>query len=352
MRENNFDAVRVFAAAQVAVFHCANHLKLMAFAGPETLFFRALPGVPVFFVVSGFLISMSYERNSDVRQYAWNRVLRIYPALWVCLILSIACAALIGGVSFFHPKAALWLVAQLTLGQFYNPDFLRSYGTGALNGSLWTIPVELQFYAVLPVMYRALGLTARKRPLTLAFVGCGSLLVWFASGLSSSGAASAWGKLAGVTVVPYLWMFLLGVAMQRHFAVIERFVVGKAGYWLVGYGLFVLLGDALGFSMGTNLPNPVAMVMIAFTVIACAYTSTGLSRRLLRGNDISYGVYIYHGVALNAAVALGVPRSVSSLGGVMIATFALAVASWLLIEKPSMRKKANPLHPVTAARAG
>ena len=42
-----------------------------------------------------------------------------------------------------------------------HPDFLRGYGVGVLNGSLWTIPVELQFYALVPLIYWSLSLRAR-----------------------------------------------------------------------------------------------------------------------------------------------------------------------------------------------
>jgi peptidoglycan/LPS O-acetylase OafA/YrhL len=59
-------------------------------------------------------------------------------------------------------------LAQLSIVQFYNPDFLRGYGVGVLNGSLWTISVELQFYVMLPWVwtFTAYG---RKR-FTLALI--------------------------------------------------------------------------------------------------------------------------------------------------------------------------------------
>jgi len=53
---------------------------------------------------------------------------------------------------------AKWILAQLSVAQFYNPGFMRSYGTGILNASTWTISIELQFYILVPLIYAALRL--------------------------------------------------------------------------------------------------------------------------------------------------------------------------------------------------
>lgn len=44
-------------------------------------FIDLFPGVPIFFFISGFLISKSFEENSVLKEYALNRILRIYPGL-------------------------------------------------------------------------------------------------------------------------------------------------------------------------------------------------------------------------------------------------------------------------------
>src|SRR5205085_11791485 len=54
-------------------------------------------------------------------------------------------------------KLAEWVAMQLTIGQFYSPHVVNAaYGVGHTNGSLWTIPVELQFYVAIPVLYFAI----------------------------------------------------------------------------------------------------------------------------------------------------------------------------------------------------
>ena len=140
---NNFDLVRLFAATEVALHHAMFHLQV-----PDNLLTRTLqlaPGVPIFFFVSGFLISRSYETNARLAEYALNRVLRIYPALVVCTALAMASVLASGYLSGRMPGAGallLWLASQVTIVQFYPPEFMRAFGSGVLNGSLWTTSTE------------------------------------------------------------------------------------------------------------------------------------------------------------------------------------------------------------------
>ena len=147
---NNFDLLRLLAATEVIIDHYFQHLHIPISSFSLKILYL-LPGVPVFFVISGYLISASYERNSNLLVYFKNRALRIFPGLWGCILVTILVIS-ITGVSFFNKQAILWLPAQLT-GFIYTPKFLLNYGFGSYNGSLWTIPIELQFYILLPFCY-------------------------------------------------------------------------------------------------------------------------------------------------------------------------------------------------------
>ena len=157
-RFNNFDLLRLIAAMQVVVLHSIGILQIQ----PTELtrgflqFLHLFPGVPVFFFISGFLISKSYESNHKLSEYSQNRVLRLYPGLIACVSLSFILIYISGYMATVDAGMLDWgilYLAKTTFVQFYNPDFMRSYGDGVLNGSLWTITVELQFYFLVPIVY-------------------------------------------------------------------------------------------------------------------------------------------------------------------------------------------------------
>jgi peptidoglycan/LPS O-acetylase OafA/YrhL len=64
-----------------------------------------------------------------------------------------------------------------------------------------------------------------------------------------------------------------------------------------------------------------------------------LSRRLLAGNDISYGLYLYHMPLLNAYIAAGAVRSFGGGTLVFAVSVCVAVLSWRLVEKPALALK-------------
>ncbi|MEO8223616.1 MAG: acyltransferase [Gammaproteobacteria bacterium] len=256
---NNFDLVRLFAAGQVAMDHGLTHL-LPEFEGSALAGVLAcIPGVPVFFFVSGFLVSKSWEVSKSPGQYARNRFLRLYPGLIACVLLSIALVTALGYPRTSGASAGdllLWLAAQLSFVQFYNPDFLRGFGTGVLNGSLWTISVELQFYVLVPLLYAALRpLAARSREfmlviLVLVFIVCNQLFL----ALGPAHGEELTYKLVKVSFVPWFYMFLVGVLVQRHLPAVLAVVEGR---FLPFRALYVIVVTLLAGPAGASLGNAI-----------------------------------------------------------------------------------------------
>jgi len=133
-RINNFDLIRLFAALQVVYMHSMNHLKIEGAAKSiYEMFMQYFPGVPIFFTVSGFLIFWAYDRNPDLKKYTVNRLLRLYPALYVCLAITIGLLVTFSSISLLsNTSFYIWLVGQLSIFQFYTPEILRFWGVEPL----------------------------------------------------------------------------------------------------------------------------------------------------------------------------------------------------------------------------
>jgi len=334
VHHNNFHLLRLAAAGQVAVIHVCDHF---GFQNGLITLLGLFPGVPIFFVISGYLVSESLERTS-LRQYAVNRALRIYPALWVCLVVSVF-IALAHGVDF--SGSFLWFVAQATIVQFYNPDFLRGFGIGVLNGNLWTIPVELQFYIALPFIYRLLPTTRALIAATIVFAAFSIVERMFGRGESLAE------KLLTVTLAPYLYMFLIGVLLQKNRRFVSGYLTGRAVSW---FALYVVVAFALwtaGAPVFGNDINPLCATFLALLVVAVAF-----ARPLPLRHDLSYGLYLYHLPVLNIFVEHQRTSALDGLATILIA-LALAGLSWFLIERPALALKHSPmLRWLTAVQPG
>src|SRR5664280_1690954 len=136
--------------------------------------------VDAFFAVSGFLIAASASRN-DVLRYLWQRFLRIFPAFWVCLLVTAFLIAPIGWVAQGRPLGAYWSAPAGPIHYVVVNWFLRIHAYGiagtprqvpypnAWDGSLWTLFYE--FYCYLMVAFLAATTIIRRRALVLVLWG-------------------------------------------------------------------------------------------------------------------------------------------------------------------------------------
>lgn len=345
-RINNFDLLRIFAATQVLLLHSYLYLNIDK---PKWLnFLELFPGVPMFFIMSGYLISASLERNPKLSIYFKNRALRIYPGLCFCIILSVITISLVGNINFFSIKSLIWFLCQC-LGLIYSPSFIAGYGIGSYHVSLWTIPVEMQFYVVLPIVYLFVdNITTKEKVKTwflvavfIAFCFCAYFINenYTASSPSTENLIQ---KLLRYSFLPHIYMFLFGVILQRIRLYRSKFIFGKGLLWTVIYLLFNFILPGEGVFLFTIL----RYLLLGITSISLAYSFPTLSEKILRGNDVSYGVYIYHGLAIGVLVELGYIKDDIFVLVVFIVTYLIAIFSWKLIEKPFLKKKKKSLKPV------
>jgi peptidoglycan/LPS O-acetylase OafA/YrhL len=349
-RHNNFDLIRLLAAYQVVAMHVGEHLRIPM---PHVLNF--FPGVPIFFIVSGFLITASLAHCSSLREYARNRILRIYPGLWAMTLVTVVLLAAFGQITAATPK--LWLLAYVA-GQstIFQPvdgglGLFRGFGTGSVNGVLWTLTTELQFYTCLPLLLWLLNRYPRRRVLIFSLLLCASVLLyelvlrpWTDPSVTRSGTAWRLLTMLYISVPTHLFGFLLGVLFYLQLPRLLPLVQGRFLYWAFAYAVFILIAwKGYGLTSWELEKNTAYMlaerVLLAGLIFSLAYSLPGLAHRLLRGNDISYGVYVYHMLVVNSLVQLGVAGHWPY--GVLAAFVAGAVAlcSWRWVERPALRLK-------------
>ena len=352
---NNFDLIRLIAAMQVAFSHAMYYLKienksLLILTEIVGLF----PGVPIFFFVSGFLISKSYENNSLIKEYAKNRLLRIYPGLIVCTFIAILSVYWTGyftniNVNLF--QILIWIIGQISFIQFYSPHFMREFATGFLNGSLWTIQVELQFYILVPIIYYILKIAFKKNIqqnivliALVSFFMAINVIYHTVNGQYTNKFLVRIFWLWGNSFSPWFYMFLVGIFFQKNCNAISRVLYGRFYYILITYISFNYLATKYFGWHGGNKINPVLYFLLSILVFSFAYSFPRLSD-LLKKNDISYGVYIYHMPIINLFIYFGYTSNTSFVLIILVLTIIVASISWVFIENPAIKLKKHPLNP-------
>ena len=342
-RRNNFDLIRLFAALQVVIWHLKTYLGLTV---PTKSFFDGIkyfPGVPIFFVISGFLIYSSFDRNKDLKQYFKNRVLRIFPALWVAFFILFGILYFFGYEAGSATELIKWIVAQLTLFQQYTPQGIHAYIDGNPNHSLWTIRVEFGFYILVPVfawLARKMNFISTKLLMVILMIISYGYHYYVRSTRQENMALYS---VLDDDVFPYLFYFLAGVLSYLYFDKLKRFYIGKGMYWLALYlayilviGVYMDLYDQEYFLNGYGLTG---FLILSQTVISFAFTRPNLSHDLLRGNDISYGMYLYHLIIIGIFFKNGHYANNWAFLPIVSLTVAAAYFSWIFVEKPALSLK-------------
>lgn len=97
--------------------------------------------------------------------------------------------------------------------------------------------------------------------------------------------------------------------------------------------------ERLGFKISGNNISLIPFVFLSALVVSFSYSFNGVLGRILRGKDISYGVYIYHMVFVNIFFEKGYFGSYYYLLLVFLLTVLFASLSWIYVEKPALSFK-------------
>lgn len=161
-RKNNFDFLRLIFASFVIVTHSyplsGNTKSDFLFHLSNGQVSLSYVGVRGFFVISGYLIFQSLERSHNILEYFRKRLLRIFPALFVVLLLTVILAPFVyeGNIPFFQNKSVITYIPNnliLYKNQYEIVGiFEKNPYKSAINGSLWTLPYEFTMYILLSTL--------------------------------------------------------------------------------------------------------------------------------------------------------------------------------------------------------
>lgn len=320
------DALRGVAAVMVFGFHLNE--KVPAATGPGLDFWRSAwkhgyLGVPLFFVISGVCVTLSWLREPGAGEFLHHRLRRIFPPYWASLAVVVALALgvkVLTGVNDVAPlpQTASAILATLVLATRPVTD------VPVVNWVYWSLSFEVAFYAVLAAVLLA---PRTQRLLLLAAVH---------------------------TVFCLLAAFLPSPAL-RPFFFIELWPLFGTGAALVLWRRDRRIAAVMGLASGVHLTLCLTQgrhealwltAGLGVTVCAAALAGRGLlgASPLVYLGKVSYSIYLIH-----VPVAMGlIGRLLPSFGRsaaaeiawqvvVFLATLAVVQAFFLLAERPFLR---------------
>jgi peptidoglycan/LPS O-acetylase OafA/YrhL len=304
---------------------------------------QSLGGLAVlgFLGISGYLVTKS-AMGSDIMQFMWRRVLRIFPAFWTVLLVGAFVVGpaiwLAGGrplTTYFgfgdgSPVAYLYRNFALWIGQFGIRDVFEGttpFG-GSINGSIWTLVYEWMCYLMLAGLL-VIGVLSRAK-IIIPIVAGFFFLMQLVYVISAPAAAIAIPFFADPWRLNFGYIFFIGATLAVYSDVIpfdHRFgaFAGIASLALLRYGGF----------------NTVGYLLFAYFVLYAAAALPRITHRIGAKNDYSYGVYLYGWVVEQILAFLGVyrwgyfPFALLTLVG----AFGCAWLSWHAVEKHALKLK-------------
>lgn len=333
-RDNNFNLIRMIAASGVLVSHA---FPIALGTGSSQPFERATGltlgwiCVAIFFAISGFLITRSFDRKSHIENWLAARIARLFPGL---VVVSLLIALIYGpvftrlplGEYFSQRQTYSYVPRNVTLVslQYGLPGVFQDHPYPiAINGSLWTLVHEVACYFGVLLVGITGALTSRRFFAAVCLLYAGAYLVTGLPGVVEH----LHPKAAPLRLLSY--PFFIGMALY-----VWRDRVWLS--WLLAAGL-AALAAAL---RATPLFEAVFVAAIAYATFVMAYLPGGSVRQYNRLGDYSYGMYVYAFPVQQAAIAVAGPMSPAiNIAISFPVTVLFAILSWYWVEKPSLDRR-------------
>lgn len=275
-----------------ALFVMSGHMYCLMAVAPPNILWNAIQriGIIFFFVLGGYLITGSWASDPCFRNYYIKRIVRIFPPLIVFvfvvaiiigpLISSLPCKEYFSNPNFIGYFSNIVLYIRYTLpGVFETNPY-----PNAVNGSLWSLPVEVFMYVLVPFFYKIGKKSLRTCSFVVGLICCLNIIkdMWF----------------------PTFYKVVYGTDLGSMISVIPYYFIGMLIYILeekrqlrVNFNLDyipLILFASVMCSFGTvALIDILSFIFIPYVVFSLASIKHNMITQILSKVEVTYGIYLY-----------------------------------------------------------
>lgn len=290
-------------------------------------------GVYIFFVISGYLVIQSYERNPNVLSFFWNRILRIFPAFIAAIIIgAFVIGPFVTSLSLHdylnHPDTWGYLESILMYKIRYNLPgvFTNNPFPNAVNGSLWVLPILSIMYLIL-YCFGTFGFIKKRSVVVLLHFFFLYLVIFKLEALQQ-------------TSIKYIGNGLQLASFYIYFSSGMLYYLYRDQIKL-DYGAVLCLLIFWTASFNTIYFTYTSYIFIPYLIIWFASVPLKITNNFGKYGDFSYGVYVFSFPIQQTITYLLIqwisPLKLTLLTSIIV--IPLSVISYYLIEAPSLRLK-------------
>lgn len=339
VRNNNFDLLRFSFAILVVISHSfplSGSIETEQWINIITNRQLVLAdiGLNGFFVISGFFIFRSFKYTETVRSFLKKRFLRLFPGLFVVLLLSLVLIPVVyDGVTPLYKNVSAYTYVpynfSLYLFQGVVSGVFDTNPYHAINGSLWTIRYEFSLYMVIALLF----FIKSKRQLIRVFIGLGMVvsLVLFNFYLPRFAGSSILG-MQGFHILNLGSFFVVG-------SFLASFNFEKLNMpFIILIGLFICL-----IGIHYDVYRHVKHIALSILIMGIGFMPIPYLKDFGKLGDSSYGIYIYSFPVQQVLVYYFQLSTTSLIYWSVSISIVFGYLSWHFVEKQALKYKNRPL---------
>lgn len=283
INKDNFNTARLILSLIVVFAHIRDLTEIQVIYN-YTSFLNSDYAIKSFFAISGFLVFKSYLLTKNFNNFSLKRLYRIYPAYVVtiifCIYIGFICSTLDFNSFIFSKVTLKYILSNLLFLNFLEPTLpLSLIGNPhtALNGSLWTIKIEILFYLFTPFLiyfYRKIGASVY----IISIIGMSSLWVIHFTNYNATPDAIILSRQLPAQIPYYAFGGLI---------YLNKFLYRNIKYFAISSCIILFLFDS-------QLITLVFKPIFYSTLIIYLCTGIQLPFQNIIKIDFSYGIYLFH----------------------------------------------------------